>query len=144
MLPEEKRMVSPCQELPLMYSIGPFRKSSKMTSNATHSLSNSKSTISVPQAPSQSQFQSGPILGVDNNAQRRSGSGGLGAASASRASTSTARNNQSFRKQHKGQRRYRLVDDDAAAESVSFTVLIFTTLAAVCWHTMSEQLLIHL
>ena len=47
------------------------------------------------------------------------GLGGFGAGSASRSPSSVARNNQFLRKQHKGQRRPRLTDEDAAAESVS-------------------------
>jgi hypothetical protein len=89
-------------------------------SNSAPSLNSSKNANTAPQAPSSSQSQSGTLLGTENYPQRRSGSGNVGAASASRAQAFTARNNQSLRKQHKGQRRFRLADDDdATAESVS-------------------------
>lgn len=90
-------------------------------SNSAPSLNNSKNANTATQAPSSAQSQSGPVLGTENYPQRRSGSGNFGAASASRGQAFAARNNQSLRKQHKGQRRFRLADDDTAAESVSLS-----------------------
>lgn len=80
-----------------------------------------KNTNAVSQTPSPSQSQSSSTTGAESYPQRRSGgSGSFGAGSASRTSLAAARNSQSSRKQHKGQRRPRLADEDAAAESVSF------------------------
>lgn len=106
-------------------------------SNAVASSNNPKNAIAVLQGPSVSQSQSGPILGTEINPQRRSGSGGPGVASASRVPASNARNNQSLRKQHKSQRRYRLADDDAAAESVSFLNMALLSFVASCRRTSS-------
>lgn len=79
-----------------------------------------KNTNAVSQTPSPSQSQSSSTTGAESYPQRRSGgSGSFGAGSASRTSPA-ARNSQSSRKQHKGQRRPRLADEDAAAEFVSF------------------------
>ena len=89
-------------------------------SNSALSLITSKNTNITSQTPPPSQAQSGSSLGAENYQQRRSGgSGSFGAGAASRATPFAARNNQSFRKQHKTQRRSRLTDEDAAAESVS-------------------------
>lgn len=86
------------------------------------SLSNSSKNGNVTsQVPSPSQSQSSSSLGAESYPQRRSGgSGSFGSGLTSRAPPSATRNNQSFRKPHKGQRRTRLADEDAAAESVKF------------------------
>ena len=90
-----------------------------MSANSSVSLA-SKNACNPPQTPSPSQSQSGSSIGIEGHTQRRvNGSGSFGTGSASRSISSTARNNQSLRKQHKGQRRPRLADEDAAAESVS-------------------------
>lgn len=91
-----------------------------MMSNPAASANTSKTVNTSPQVPSPSQSQFGYTSGAENYPQRRSGgTGSFGAGSVSRASPSVSRNNQSLRKQHKGQRRPRLADEDAAAESVS-------------------------
>ena len=90
-----------------------------MSTNPSVSLA-SKNACNSPQTPSPSQSQSGPLVGIEGHTQRRvGGSGSFGVGSTSRSISSAARNNQSSRKQHKGQRRPRLTDEDAAAESVS-------------------------
>jgi len=91
-----------------------------MSSNPALSLATSKNVSSPAQIPSPFQSQSGSSLATESYTQRRSGgSGSFGSGSTIRSTPSTARNNQSYRKQHKGQRRPRLADEDAAAESVS-------------------------
>ncbi|SLM33875.1 ring finger domain protein [Lasallia pustulata] len=91
-----------------------------MSSNSTSSSIASKGGNVSAQTPSPAQFQAPPSFSVDGHQQRRSGgSVTLGAGSAARASLSSARNNQSFRKQNKNQRRPRLADEDAAAESAA-------------------------
>lgn len=93
--------------------------STAMSSNPALSLATSKSTYPLPQTPSPSQSQSGSSFAIDGHSQKRvGGAGSFGAGSTSRVQSS-ARHNQSFRKQHKGQRRPRLADEDAATESVS-------------------------
>ncbi|KAI9863883.1 MAG: hypothetical protein M1813_003535 [Trichoglossum hirsutum] len=75
---------------------------------------------SLAQTSPAPQSQIGLAAGSDSHhsAQRRSGgSGSIGAGSASRGSLSSPRNNQSFRKPHKNQRKARLADEDAMAES---------------------------
>ncbi|KAL8654463.1 MAG: hypothetical protein Q9210_001498 [Variospora velana] len=68
--------------------------------------------------PSPFQPQASPSFSTEAHTQRRSGgSGSFGAGASSRASSATAKNNQSLRKQHKSQRRPRLADEDADAES---------------------------
>jgi len=95
-----------------------------MSSNSVSSLPPLKSVNSRPQASSASQSQGAASLGIDSHTQRRSGgSGSFGAGSTTRASPSTARNNQSIRKQHKSQRRPRLVDEDTFVESVSSSLI---------------------
>lgn len=96
-----------------------------------------KNTNAVSQTPSPSQSQSNTTVGAESYPQRRSGgSGSFGAGSASRTSPA-ARNSQSSRKQHKGQRRPRLADEDAAAESVSFAPrLLDSTIALLTWITL--------
>ena len=90
-----------------------------MSTNSSVSLA-SKNACNSPQTTSPSQSQSGSLVGIESHTQRRvGGSGSFGAGSTSRSISSTARNNQSLRKQNKGQRRPRLTDEDAAAESVS-------------------------
>ncbi|MCJ1392741.1 hypothetical protein MMC18_005612 [Xylographa bjoerkii] len=94
-----------------------------MTSNQPMSLATSKSTNASPQLPSPSQSQAPILPSHDNFSQRRSGgSGSFGAGASTRATTSAARNTQGFRKQNKAQRRPRLADEDAAAESVRWIV----------------------
>ena len=90
-----------------------------MSANSSVSQA-SKNACNLSQTPSPSQSQSGGFIGIEAYTQRRvGGSGSFGTGSTSRSISSTARNNQSLRKQHKGQRRPRLADEDAAAESVS-------------------------
>lgn len=90
-----------------------------MSANSSVSLA-SKNACNPSQTPSPSQSQSGSSIGIEGHTQRRiGGSGSFGIGSTSRSISSTARNNQSLKKQHKGQRRPRLADEDAAAESVS-------------------------
>ena len=92
--------------------------SSPRMSNSIPSLATSKTSNLPSQTPSPSQSQSASFAGFDNHPQRRSaGPGSFGAGSNSR-NPSTPRNNQPLRKQHKGQRRPRLADEDAFAESV--------------------------
>lgn len=91
-----------------------------MSNSVSLSISSKVANI-TSQIPSPSQSQSGSSFGVEGYPQRRSGgSGSFGAGLTSRTTPSAARNSQSFRKQHKGQRRPRLGDEDAAAESVQF------------------------
>lgn len=100
-------------------SISPEPQLNAMSTNSSVSLA-SKNACNPSQTPSPSQSQSGSGTGVEGHTQRRvGGSGSFGTGSTSRSTSSTARNNQSLRKQHKGQRRPRLADEDAAAESVS-------------------------
>ncbi|KAL8726640.1 MAG: hypothetical protein Q9166_006599 [cf. Caloplaca sp. 2 TL-2023] len=88
------------------------------SSNSSLPAATSKNASLQTQLPSPFQAQVASSLGTDNYSQRRSGgTGSFGAGSATRASPAAARNTQSFRKQHKGQRRPRLADEDAAAES---------------------------
>lgn len=90
-----------------------------MSANSSVSLA-SKNACNPSQTSSPSQSQSASSIGIEAHTQRRvGGSGSFGTGSTSRSISSTARNNQSLRKQHKGQRRPRLADEDAAAESVS-------------------------
>lgn len=92
-------------------------------SNSASSLLISKNANVTSQIPSPSQSQSCSSIGAESYPHRRGGgSGSFGAGATSRTTPSTARNNQSFRKQHKGQRRPRLADEDAAAESVGLSV----------------------
>lgn len=94
-----------------------------MSANSSVSLA-SKNACNPSQTPSPSQSQSGSSIGIEGHTQRRvGGSGSFGTGSTSRSISSTARNSQSLRKQHKGQRRPRLADEDAAAESVRHTLL---------------------
>ncbi|KAI4238947.1 MAG: hypothetical protein LQ349_000717 [Xanthoria aureola] len=77
----------------------------------------SKNASVQTQTPSPSQAQTTSSFGAENHPQRRNGgTGSFGAGSTTRASPA-ARNSQPLRKQHKGQRRPRLADEDAAAES---------------------------
>lgn len=90
-----------------------------MSSNSALSLATSKNACPPTQTPSPSHSQSSASFGLDIGNQRRAGSSGsFGAGTNSRSVSSTARNNQSLRKQHKSQRRPRLADEDAIAESV--------------------------
>lgn len=92
-----------------------------MSANSSVSLA-SKNACNPSQTPSPSHSQGGSSIGIEGHPQRRvGGSGSFGTGSTSRSTSSTARNTQSLRKQHKGQRRPRLADEDAAAESVSQT-----------------------
>ncbi|KAL8887214.1 MAG: hypothetical protein Q9215_005174 [Flavoplaca cf. flavocitrina] len=89
------------------------------SSNSSLPPATSKNASVQTQVPSPSQAQAPSSIGAESHSQRRSGgSGSFGAGSTTRASPA-ARNNQPLRKQHKGQRRPRLADEDAAAESVS-------------------------
>ncbi|KAL9126887.1 MAG: hypothetical protein Q9217_004145 [Psora testacea] len=91
-----------------------------MSSNPALSLPISKSAYTPAQIPSPSQSQSVPSPATESHGQRRAGGlGNFGAGSIARSTSSTPRNNQSLRKQHKGQRRARLADEDAAAESAA-------------------------
>lgn len=95
-----------------------------------------KNTNAVSQTPSPSQSQSSSTIGAESYPQRRSGgSGSFGAGSASRTSPAAARNSQSARKNHKGQRRPRLADEDAAAESVSSAPRLHPGIALLTWIT---------
>lgn len=81
-------------------------------------------TISIPsQSSSPAPAQLGTSVSGDNNTQRRSGgsgSFGAGAATRSSASSSAPRNKQPPRTQGgKQSRRFRIADEEAAAESVS-------------------------
>lgn len=97
-----------------------------------------KNINAVSQTPSPSQSQSSSTIGPESYPQRRSGgSGSFGAGSASRTSPAAARNSQSSRKHHKGQRRPRLADEDAAAESVSSVPsLLDSGIALLTWITL--------
>ncbi|KAL8791195.1 MAG: hypothetical protein Q9213_000152 [Squamulea squamosa] len=87
------------------------------SSNPSLPPATSKNPSVQTQIPSPSQAQATSSLGAENNTQRRSGgTGSFGSASTTRSSPA-ARNSQFLRKQHKGQRRPRLADEDAAAES---------------------------
>ncbi|KAL8805786.1 MAG: hypothetical protein Q9200_005286 [Gallowayella weberi] len=88
------------------------------SSNSSLPAVTSKNASIQPQLQSTSQPQSGSSLIAESHAQRRSGgSGSFGSASTTRLSPAAPRNTQSLRKQHKSQRRPRLADEDAAAES---------------------------
>lgn len=92
-----------------------------MSSNPTLSVATPKNVAAQTQNLSPSQSHPCSTLGLDNQPQRRSG-GSSGAGSTSRTAPAIPRNNQSSRKQHKNQRRPRLADEDAAAESVSHAI----------------------
>ncbi|KAL8841778.1 MAG: hypothetical protein Q9170_000811 [Blastenia crenularia] len=84
------------------------------SSNLPAPSTSSKSASIQSHTPSLSQPQANSSFAIDNNSQRRSGgTGSFGANSKPVA----ARNSQSLKKQHKNQRRPRLADEDAAAES---------------------------
>ncbi|KAL8712865.1 MAG: hypothetical protein Q9220_003073 [cf. Caloplaca sp. 1 TL-2023] len=88
------------------------------SSNPSLPVAISKNAGSQTQTSSAVPSQSNLSLGSENHPHRRSGgSGSCGAGSVSRVSPGAARNHQPLRKQHKGQRRPRLADEDAAAES---------------------------
>ena len=90
-----------------------------MSTNPALALSTSKNASASFQAASPSHSQGSSSPAVESHIQRRTGgSGSFGAGSQTR-STSTPRNNQPLRKYPKGQRRPKLADEDAAAESVS-------------------------
>lgn len=91
--------------------------------NPPISVNTSKAVNTTPQIPSPLQSQSSSLLRNDYYPQRQGGgSGNFGASLASRTTLSASRNNQSFRRQHRGQRKPKLVDEDAAAESVNFRI----------------------
>ncbi|KAI9759375.1 MAG: hypothetical protein M4579_002364 [Chaenotheca gracillima] len=92
-----------------------------MSLNSSSSLATSKSSSNSPsQLVSHSQSQSNANTGADGHSQRRSGaSGSFGAGSTTRSALSSARNHQAFKKPHKNQRRPRLADEDAMAESAA-------------------------
>lgn len=104
----------------------------EMLSNAAISLAMCKASNAGPQLPSPSQSQAPPSIGLDGASQRRNGSSG----NSGRIAMSAARNNQSSRKQHKTQRRPRLVDEDAAAESVGACTISFVI-------TITKELTLH-
>jgi hypothetical protein len=90
-----------------------------MSSNVPATILSSK-TINTPSysnLPSYS--QAGPANTTDGASQRRTGSSGSFGAGSSTRSTPQARNNQPLHKQHKAQRRARLADEDAIAESAA-------------------------
>jgi hypothetical protein len=90
-----------------------------MSGSTPASSSSSKHINATSQAPSSAFFSTGTANTFEGGSQRRAGgSGSFGAGSSSRHNP-TARNNQPLRKQHKAQRRARLADEDAIAESVS-------------------------
>lgn len=101
--------------------------STTMASSSTSSLGPSKNIHVSPQIPPPSQFQAAAAPSHEGHAQRRAGgSGSFGLGASTRTATSAARNNQSYRKQHKGKKgqwRPQLADEDAAAESVGVPVL---------------------
>jgi len=89
-----------------------------MSSGTAPSSSSLKAVNAYTQSISPTHFQAGPTNTTDGGLQRRAGGvGSFGAASGSRHNP-TARNAQPLRKQHKAQRRVRLADEDAIAESV--------------------------
>ncbi|KAL4918927.1 hypothetical protein BDW62DRAFT_180110 [Aspergillus aurantiobrunneus] len=79
-----------------------------MSSNAGQTPTSSKA-VNIPNKSSSSAFHSAPA--IDSGARRVGGSGSFGAGLASRSSSSP-RNNQALKSQHKRQRRPRLLDDD--------------------------------
>lgn len=90
-----------------------------MSSNVTSTASSSKSTNTTSYTTSVSHSQTNAPTSSDSLSQRRAGSSGsFGAGSTTRATTQ-GRSNQPLRKQHKGQRRPRLADEDAIAESTA-------------------------
>ena len=96
------------------------------SSDHTEMSSNVPATTLSPKtinAPSYSNFpsysQTGLTSANDVVSQRRSGSSGSFGAGSSTRSTPQARNNQPLRKKNKVQRRTRLVDEDAIAESAA-------------------------
>jgi hypothetical protein len=89
-----------------------------MSSGTAPSSSSLKAANAYTQSISPAHCQAGPTNTADGGLQRRAGgAGNFGAASSSRHNP-TARNAQPLRKQHKAQRRVRLADEDAIAESV--------------------------
>ncbi|KAL4998251.1 hypothetical protein BDV10DRAFT_167590 [Aspergillus recurvatus] len=79
-----------------------------MSSNAGQTPTTSKA-VNIPNKSSSSSFHSAPA--VDSGTRRFGGSGSFGAGLVSRSSSS-ARNNQALKSQHKRQRRPRVLDDD--------------------------------
>ncbi|KAI9845671.1 MAG: hypothetical protein M1837_004645 [Sclerophora amabilis] len=92
-----------------------------MSLNSSSSLATSKSiTNTPPQTNSFTQSQTNVASSSEGHFHRRSGgSGAFGAGSTSRNALYAPRNHQSLRKQHKAQRRPRLADEDAIAESAA-------------------------
>ncbi|KAL4928336.1 RING-type E3 ubiquitin transferase MAG2 [Aspergillus undulatus] len=78
-----------------------------MSSNSSQTPTSSKA-VNIPNKSSSSTFHSAPAI---DSGTRRGGSGSFGAGLASRSSSSP-RNNQALKSQHKRQRRPRLLDDD--------------------------------
>lgn len=86
-----------------------------MSSSATSISASSK----LPPASSSSNYSQAPSSsGLDSASKRSSSSGSFGAGAATRH-TPQARGNQPLRKQHKAQRRPRLVDEDVLAETTA-------------------------
>ncbi|KAI9819820.1 MAG: hypothetical protein M1832_003895 [Thelocarpon impressellum] len=81
----------------------------------------SKSAGNTPsQTPSSSQLQSYSSLSLESQTPRRGGNpAASGATSAARNIQASGRHNQSLRKQHRGQKKPRLADEDAMAESAA-------------------------
>jgi hypothetical protein len=65
----------------------------------------------------------------DSYGQRRSGGSSFGAGASTRSSPAP-RNNQQSKKQHKGSKRFRQVDEDAIAESVRLSLFVYLLAAA--------------
>jgi hypothetical protein len=110
--------------LGLSSSIPPHLRETVMSSSSSPLSTTKSANNSQAQTPPAPQSQSGPATGTESHhsAQRRSGgSGSIGAGSASLGCLSSPRNSQSFRKPHKNQRKPRLADEDAMAESVSYS-----------------------
>ena len=90
-----------------------------MSSNVPTTTLSSKAINAPSHSNSPSYSQTGPTAVSDGVSQKRSGSSGSFGAGSSTRSTPQARNNQPSRKQHKVQRRARLADEDAMAESAA-------------------------
>ncbi|KAL2424348.1 putative RING finger protein P8B7.23 [Exophiala dermatitidis] len=86
-----------------------------MSSSAT---SNPASTKLPPSSNSSNYAQSPSSSGIEPLSKRNNSSGSFGSATSTRQ-TAQARGNQPLRKQHKGQRKPRLLDDDAIAETAA-------------------------
>jgi hypothetical protein len=90
-----------------------------MSSNTPSANLLSKTNQAQPYSNSSSFHQAGPVNVPDTSFQKRSGSSGTFRAGATTRNTPQGRSNQPLRKQHKTQRRARLADEDAIAESAA-------------------------